>query len=202
VIFDRLDIDTTAVLDAAATKWNFNRFTPGLVGGHCIGVDPYYLTSRAEQVGIQPEVILAGRRINNSMGRFVADATIKRLVRSGADMGNCPVLVVGVAFKENVPDFRNTGVVSLVTHLEEFGIDITVWDPVCDAGAVKDEYGFDIGDSGDAARYEAIVLAVPHREVIDPVKSWIRAHSPRVVIDIKGALDPGTMPDDVNYWRL
>lgn len=202
MIFDRLDIDTSAVLDAAATKWNFNRFTPGLVGGHCIGVDPYYLTARAEQVGFQPQVILAGRRVNNNMGGFIADSTIKHLVRSGANMSNCPVLVVGFAFKEGVPDFRNTGVVAIVEHLVEYGIDVTVWDPVCDAKAAKAEYGFDIDDPGDTACYEAIILAVPHREVVDSVDSWIRAYSPRVVIDVKGALDPSTISPTVSYWRL
>jgi UDP-N-acetyl-D-galactosamine dehydrogenase len=202
MIFDRLDIDTSAVLDAAATKWNFSRFTPGLVGGHCIGVDPYYLTARAEEVGYQPQVVLAGRRVNNAMGEFVADATIKHLVRSGANMAECPVLVVGIAFKEDVPDFRNTGVVSIVEHLTEYGMDVTVWDPVCDAAAVKAEYDLDVGDAGDPETYEAIVLAVPHREVVDLVDSWIRENSPRVVIDVKGALDPGEMPPSVSYWRL
>ncbi|GMR02338.1 MAG: nucleotide sugar dehydrogenase [Acidimicrobiia bacterium] len=201
-IFDRLGVDTNAVLDAAATKWNFNRFTPGLVGGHCIGVDPYYLTARAEQVGVQPQVILAGRRTNNGMGEFVADTTIKHLARSGADMSDCRVLVVGIAFKENVPDFRNTGVVSVVKHLAEYGIDVTVWDPVCDAGAVKAAYGFDIGDPGDPASYSAIILAVPHSDVIDMVASWVKEHGPRVLIDVKGAIDPATLPSTVVYWRL
>lgn len=201
-IFDRLGIDTHAVLDAAATKWNFSRFTPGLVGGHCIGVDPYYLTARAEQVGIQPQVILAGRRINNGMGEFIADKTIKYLVRSGADMSHCPVLVVGFAFKENVPDFRNTGVVSIVECLAEYGLGATVWDPVCDPAAVKAEYGIDISGAGDPAAYSAIVLAVPHDDVLEEVRSWIDEYPPRVFIDVKGAIDPHTVPDSTLYWRL
>ncbi len=201
-IFDRLGVDTDAVLEAAATKWNFNRYTPGLVGGHCIGVDPYYLTARAEQVGVQPQVILAGRRTNNGMGEFVADTTIKHLVRSGADMNDCRILVVGIAFKENVPDFRNTGVVSVVKHLAEYGVDVTVWDPVCDTGAVKAAYGFDISDPGDPASYSAIILAVPHRNVTEMVTSWVKEHAPRVLIDVKGAIDPATLPSTVVYWRL
>ena len=201
-IFDRLGIDTTAVLEAAATKWNFNRFTPGLVGGHCIGVDPYYLTARAEEVGVQPQVILAGRRINNGMGEFVADKAIKLLVRAGVDMSHCRVLVVGVAFKENVPDFRNTGVISIVRHLADYGVDVTVWDPVCDRGAVKAAHDLDIADPGDPTAYEAIILAVPHDDVIDDVASWIAESPPRVVIDIKGVIDPSTMPAAAEYWRL
>ena len=201
-IFDRLGIDTTEVLEAAATKWNFNRFTPGLVGGHCIGVDPYYLTARAEQVGVQPQVILAGRRINNEMGEFLADKTIKLLVQAGVDMSHCPVLVVGLAFKENVPDFRNTGVGSLVQHLGDYGIDVTVWDPVCDPEAARAAYGFEIAHPGDPTRYQAIVLAVPHDDVMSDVASWIAEGHPRVVVDIKSAIDPSTVPPSVAYWRL
>ena len=153
-------------------------------------------------MGIEPQVILAGRRINTTMGRFVAEATIKQLVRSGADMGDCRVLVVGIAFKENVPDFRNSGVVPLVEHLTEYGMDVTVWDPICDADAVMAEHGINVGNTGDTAGYEAIVLAVPHREVIERVESWIQSYSPRVVIDVKGTLEPDTFPDGVSYWRL
>ncbi|MCL1599033.1 MAG: nucleotide sugar dehydrogenase [Actinomycetia bacterium] len=201
-IFDRLGIDTSAVLDAADTKWNFNRFTPGLVGGHCIGVDPYYLTARAQQVGIQPQVILAGRRINNKMGEFIADKTIKLLVQAGTDMSECRVLVVGIAFKENVPDFRNTGALSIVKHLDEYGIATTVWDPVCDPAAVESAHGINIGDPGDTSAYAAIILAVPHDDVLDDVTTWIREHPPHAVIDVKGALDSSAMPDAVTYWRL
>jgi UDP-N-acetyl-D-galactosamine dehydrogenase len=202
IIFDRLDIDTNAVLDAADTKWNFARYTPGLVGGHCIGVDPYYLTARAQQVGVQPQVILAGRRINNAMGEFVADKTIKHLVRAGVDMDGCSVLVVGIAFKENVPDFRNTGVVSIVEHLSDYGIDVHVWDPVCDTEAVKAAYGIDIADIGTPADHAAIVLAVPHDDVLDTVRSWLAEHAPRVLVDVKGAIEPNTVPETTTYWRL
>jgi len=202
VVFDRLGIDTKAVLEAAATKWNFNLFTPGLVGGHCIGVDPYYLTARAEEVGVQPQVILAGRRINNGMGEFVADKTVKLLVRAGADMSECSVLVVGVAFKENVPDFRNTGVVSVVEHLVDYGIDVTVWDPVCDPDAVRAEYGLEVGDPGDPEGYAAIVLAVPHDDVLDHVTSWIAQSPPRVLVDVKGAIDRSSVHPSTTYWTL
>jgi len=202
MVFDRLGIDTTAVLDAAATKWNFSRFSPGLVGGHCIGVDPYYLTARAEQVGIQPHVILAGRRINSGMGKFVADKTVKLLVRAGVDMSVCSVLVIGIAFKENVPDFRNTGAASIVEHLADYGIDVTVWDPLCDPDAVRAAYGLDISDPGDPKTYAAIVLAVPHADVVDEVASWIADSPPRVMVDVKGVIDPATVPPNVMYWRL
>ena len=202
VILDRLDIDTNAVLEAADTKWNFTRYSPGLVGGHCIGVDPYYLAARAQQVGVQPQVILAGRCVNNGMGEFIADRTIKQLVRSGTDMCDCRVLVVGVAFKENVPDFRNTGVASVVERLSDFGVDVTVWDPVCDPSAVMAECGIDIASAGDPSRYSAIVLAVPHEAVLDDVRSWIQEYPPRVLIDIKGVIDPASVPGETSYWRL
>lgn len=202
VIFDRLDIDTTEVLDAAATKWNFNRFTPGLVGGHCIGVDPYYLTARAEQVGVLPQVILAGRRINDGMGKFVAENTIKRLVRARVDLESCRVLVVGMAFKENVPDFRNTGVASIVEHLSSYDLDVTVWDPLCDADAVSAEYGISIEDPDDPSSYSAIILAVPHDAVVEQVANWVQEYRPQTFIDVKGAIAPETVPAEVSYWRL
>ena len=202
MIFDRLGIDTTAVLDAAATKWNFSRFSPGLVGGHCIGVDPYYLTARAEQAGILPQVILAGRRINDGMGAFVADTTIKQLVRSRVNLEECRVLVVGISFKENVPDFRNTGVVSIVEHLADYNLDVTVWDPECDAEAVYEEYGIPIEEPGDPSTYSAIILAVPHASVLDTVTGWVQEHRPQVFVDVKGAIARDAVPTDVSYWSL
>ncbi|MGI9585448.1 MAG: nucleotide sugar dehydrogenase [Acidimicrobiia bacterium] len=201
IIFDRLDIDTEAVLDAASTKWNFSRFTPGLVGGHCIGVDPYYLTARAQEVGVEPRVILAGRDVNTSMGQFVADSAIEKLADVGIDAPDATILVAGVTFKENVPDVRNSGVVSVVHHLRDTGASVTVWDPVCDSDALE-PVGITVNGPGDPATYDAIILAVPHTEVVEAVGSWVVEHEPRVLIDIKGAIDQDAIPPSVVSWRL
>jgi UDP-N-acetyl-D-galactosamine dehydrogenase len=202
VIFDRLGIDTQAVLDAAATKWNFSRYSPGLVGGHCIGVDPYYLTARAEEVGVHPQVILAGRRINDGMGRFVTEAAVKHLVKRGVNTADCRVLVAGMSFKENVPDVRNTAVVSILESLREYGLDATVWDPVCDADAAAHEYGIQLADPGDPSQYDAVILAVPHDDIVASVASWVHNQHIPVLIDVKGSIDPNSLPADVSYWRL
>jgi UDP-N-acetyl-D-galactosamine dehydrogenase len=202
VIFDRLGIDTQAVLDAAATKWNFSRYSPGLVGGHCIGVDPYYLTARAEEVGVHPQVILAGRRINDGMGRFVTEAAVKHLVKRGVNTADCRVLVAGMSFKENVPDVRNTAVVSILESLREYGLDATVWDPVCDADAAAHEYGIQLADPGDPSQYDAVILAVPHDDIVASVASWVHSQHIPVLIDVKGSIDPNSLPADVSYWRL
>ena len=202
VIFDRLGIDTQAVLDAAATKWNFNRYSPGLVGGHCIGVDPYYLTARAEEVGVHPQVILAGRRINDGMGRFVTEAAVKHLVKRGINTADCRVLVAGMSFKENVPDVRNTAVVSILDSLQEYGLDATVWDPVCDADAAAREYGIQLTDPGDPSQYDAVILAVAHDDIVASVASWVRSQHIPVLIDVKGSIDPDSLPADASYWRL
>jgi len=201
IIFDRLDIDTHEVLEAAGTKWNFLRFTPGLVGGHCIGVDPYYLTTRAEQVGVYPEVILAGRRVNNRMGTFVAHRTVKHLVLAGANVSKSRVLVAGFTFKEDVPDVRNTGVVYLVRALQEYGIDVTVWDTHADPAEVKHEYDIELRPL-DKKGYDAIVFAVAHKGTDEIVHELVREHGVRVLIDVKAAIDRTKLPAGVQYWRL
>jgi UDP-N-acetyl-D-galactosamine dehydrogenase len=202
IVFDRLGIDTHDVLEAARTKWNFLNFTPGLVGGHCIGVDPYYLTTRAQQLGVYPEVILAGRRVNNRMGEFVAHRTVKHLVLAGQNVSESCVLVAGFTFKENVPDVRNTGVVYLVRALQEYGVDVTVWDPHADPDEVRHEYGIELSAIDKQKRYAAIVLAVPHRGAEAMVLNLVREHGVPVLIDVKAAIDRDLLPASVVYWRL
>lgn len=189
VLFGELGIDTQDVLAAAGTKWNFLRFTPGLVGGHCIGVDPYYLTHKAQEVGHHPEVILAGRRINDSMGPHVADQVVLLLARAGRPVSGARVLVLGLAFKENCPDVRNTRVVDIVGRLGEYSIDVTVCDPWVDAAEAKAEYGLALADLGDVldAEWDAVVLAVAHEQFADlagPVRG--RLGDGGVVYDVKG----------------
>jgi UDP-N-acetyl-D-galactosamine dehydrogenase len=202
VIFDRLDIDTQEVLDAAATKWNFLRFTPGLVGGHCIGVDPYYLTARAEQVGVHPQVILAGRRINDGMGAFVAQQAIKRLIRAGVHVAGARVLVVGFTFKENVPDVRNTGVISIVHTLREYGADVAIWDPQADPDEVRHEYGVELSALDKTAKLDAIVFAVAHQGCAELVRELVSGGRVPVLIDVKGAIRGSDVPAQTQYWRL
>ena len=204
IIFGRLGIDTSDVLAAARTKWNFLPFQPGLVGGHCIGVDPYYLTSRAEQLGYTPQVILAGRRINDDMGRHIADEAIKRLVRHRrAD--HAVVTVLGFTFKEDVPDVRNTRVVDIVTRLEEFGLEVQVHDPVADAAEARHEYGVELLDASALRPADCIVIAVKHRPFVAGGWPWILSllkDRCGPVMDVKGLLDRDGLPDGVELWRL
>lgn len=166
LLFNKLGIDTHQVLAAAGTKWNFLKFTPGLVGGHCIGVDPYYLTHKAQAVGHHPEVILAGRRINDSMGQYVADQVVLLMARKGLPVGGARVVVLGLAFKENCPDIRNTRVIDVVNRLREYGIEVSVCDPWVDPVDAKEEYGITLVDlhQTPATGYDGVVLAVNHRE--------------------------------------
>lgn len=163
LIFDRLGIDTTAVLEAAATKWNFLKFKPGLVGGHCIGVDPYYLAHKAESVGYHPAVILSGRRVNDYMGRFVAQKMIKLMTHQDIKVKNARVLVLGITFKENCPDVRNTKVVDILQELEEFGVIVDTYDPWADAETVHEEYGVNLV-AAPSGEYDGIILAVSHHQ--------------------------------------
>jgi UDP-N-acetyl-D-galactosamine dehydrogenase len=202
IIFDRLQIDTQEVLDAAATKWNFLRFTPGLVGGHCIGVDPYYLTARAEQVGVHPQVILAGRRINDGMGAIVAQSAIKHMIRAGVNVAKARVLVVGFTFKENVPDIRNSGVIGIVRTLRDYQIDVDVWDPQADGEEVKHEYGLTLSALDKQKHYDALVFAVSHRGCAETVLELVAGGRIPVLIDVKAAIDRARVPAGVQYWRL
>ena len=202
-IFDRLGLDTREVLEAAGTKWNFLPFTPGLVGGHCIGVDPYYLTHRAERAGYHPQVILAGRRINDSMGSFIARRCVRMLMLRG--VVRPVVTVLGVTFKENVPDLRNSPVRILVEELEAHGATVQLVDPLADPGRVRAEYGRGLAEAGDCAPADAVVVAVAHDGFAEAGWALVRrclANGAGAVLDIKGILDRAAVPPGVEFWRL
>ncbi|WP_343578463.1 nucleotide sugar dehydrogenase, partial [Acinetobacter sp.] len=198
VIFDRLGIDTIDVLEAAGSKWNFLPFRPGLVGGHCIGVDPYYLTHKAEEVGYHPQVILAGRRINDNMARYVARNTIKRMLQNGIDVPRAKVGVLGVTFKENCPDIRNSKVADLIREFEAWGAQVVVADPWADAEEVKHEYGVELGQVNAEHPVDALVVAVGHNEFRNlsaaELKSYVRSNQP-VLADVKGLFDRISMTE-------
>ncbi|MDB4753616.1 nucleotide sugar dehydrogenase [Akkermansiaceae bacterium] len=183
-----LDIDTQSVLEAASTKWNFLNFKPGIVGGHCIGVDPYYLAQKAQEYGYNPEIILSGRRINDSMGGFIADQVIKALIDSGKTIKNAKVIILGFTFKENCPDFRNTGVIGIFNRLNEFGLNITIYDPWVKIVDVQHEYGVKVVNQLPKNRFDAIVLAVSHSdfEALD-IERFKKSHD-SIVYDVKGKL--------------
>lgn len=163
-IFDRMNIDTMAVLEAAGTKWNFLHFKPGLVGGHCIGVDPYYLAQKAQEYDYHPEIILAGRRMNDSMGNYVAGEVVKRMIKEGLNVKDAQILVLGITFKENCPDVRNTKVIDVVKALKEYGTHVTIYDPWANPEEVKQEYGVDIQTCKPTQKFDAVVTAVSHKE--------------------------------------
>ena len=191
-IFSLMDIDTKSVLEAAGTKWNFLPFKPGLVGGHCIGVDPYYLAQKAQELGYNPEIILSGRRINDSMGSFVADQVIKALISNGNVIKNSKVLVMGITFKENCPDIRNTGVVDVIDRLSDFGLKTAIYDPWANSDEVFNEYKLNITNNVPNEKFDAIILAVAHDvfKKIDLKK--IIKYNNSVIYDVKGFLDKYT----------
>ncbi len=190
LIFHRLGVDTQEVLAAAATKWNFLNFRPGLVGGHCIGVDPYYLTHKAESLGYHPEVILAGRRINDGMGGYVARELVKEMIRRGVMVKGARVLVMGLAFKENTPDLRNTRVIDIVQELADYGAAVDVWDPWIAPGEAQREYGLKLVEQPEAGAYDGVVLAVAHRQFVELGPESIRELGTpgAVLFDVKAAL--------------
>ena len=208
IIFHKLGIDTLEVLRAAGTKWNFLKFFPGLVGGHCIGVDPYYLTYKAEELGYHPEVILSGRRINDGMGKYVAENTVKKLIRAGKAVKGAKVLILGLTFKENVGDIRNTKVVDIVSELAEYDVESLIFDPYADAEEVRHEYGLEILPSLEKLpAVDAVVLAVPHDKfkdlTLDKLAGFCRKGATPIVVDIKGMFDPEmATKQGVRYWRL
>ena len=206
MIFDRIDIDTKEVLKAAETKWNFLSFEPGLVGGHCIGVDPYYLTFKSESLGYHPEMILAGRRINDNMGKYIAERTVKVLIRSGKQVRDSRVGILGITFKENVPDLRNTKVVDIVKELMDYGIEISVHDPLADLEEAKQYYGIDLKPFEDLSGVDAVIIAVKHNAYLQMGLSEISrlcTNHKAVVIDIKGAFSPEEAEkSNILYWRL
>lgn len=186
-IFNLLGLDTTEVLEAAGTKWNFLPFKPGLVGGHCIGVDPYYLAQKAQEHGYNPEIILAGRRLNDGMGQYVATELVKKMVQKDHRVKGASVLVMGITFKENCPDVRNTKVVDVIKALQEFGINVTVFDPLADIAEVKHEYGLTIANTLPSAQYDAILLAVAHKEFSE-IDFGLLSKDDTILYDIKSFL--------------
>lgn len=193
MIFDRLDIDTEQVLEAAGTKWNFLPFRPGLVGGHCIGVDPYYLTYKAQGIGYHPAMILAGRRVNDGMGAHVAGTVVKMMLRKNLPVNGGRALIMGLTFKENCPDLRNTRVVDIIAELQSFGMQVDVWDPWVDKAEAKHEYQITPIEMPQKDSYHSIVLAVPHREFIDMGIRAIRnlGQADAIVYDVKYLFERG-----------
>ena len=207
VIFERLGIDTIEVLEAAGSKWNFLPFRPGMVGGHCIGVDPYYLTHKAEEVGYHPQVLLAGRRINDDMGRYAARNVIKRMVKNGIDITTATIGVMGVTFKENCPDIRNSKVVDLINELREWNINITISDPWADPKELKDEYGLDLGVIDSLNPVDSLIVAVGHLEFralgVEDLKNRCRWNFPPVLADLKSLYNPSELRNNgFSVFRL
>lgn len=206
LIFHRLGIDTRSVLEAAGTKWNFLKFSPGLVGGHCIGVDPYYLTSKAESVGYHPEVILAGRRINNGMGKFVAEQTMKLLSQLSRPANELRVGVLGLTFKENVPDLRNSKVPDIIRELHEYGVQVLVHDPIAEEDEALAEYGIHLVEWDQLKDLDGLIVAVAHKRFSDlnlqNLLRPLRSRNQGVLIDVKSIFDPVQIPSSLKYWRL
>ena len=207
LIFDKMGIDTLDVLEAAGTKWNFLPFRPGLVGGHCIGVDPYYLTFKAEAIGLHPHVILAGREINDGMGKFIAESTVKRLIQNDCKIKSARVGVLGLTFKENVPDLRNTRVVDVISELEDYGVNVLVHDPQADQEEAQLELGVSLSKYDELCDLDAFILAVSHDEYKNisakEIVKMFADQSKALVLDVKGFFDRQTLSDaGISYWRL
>lgn len=209
VIFNRMGIDTKAVLEAAGTKWNFLNFTPGLVGGHCIGVDPYYLTYKAEQLGYHSQVILSGRRINDDMGKYVAENLVKNLIKADIPVKQAGVVILGFTFKENCPDTRNTKVIDIVHELEEYGIHPLIVDPVADAAEAERLYGIKFAELSEVRDMDAVLIAVSHQEFMGLSPNEIDGmfkggeNGRKIIAEVKGILDKKEMLGrGYNYWRL
>ena len=208
IIFGKLGIPTMDVLAAAGTKWNFLKFTPGLVGGHCIGVDPYYLSYKAEAIGYHPEVILAGRRINDGMGKYVAENTVKKMIKAGKAVKGARVLVLGLTFKENVPDIRNSKVIDIVREMQDYGIEVLVTDPLADIDEARHEYGLELVDVEAVGTVDAVVWAVAHdvyRDSLTPevLKQICGQDGCGVVVDVKAVLERMEVEaQGLCYWSL
>ncbi|MCM3673361.1 nucleotide sugar dehydrogenase [Peribacillus simplex] len=206
IIFNKMGIDTQAVLEAAGTKWNFLNFSPGLVGGHCIGVDPYYLTYKAEEMGYHSQIVLSGRKINDDMGKYVAENTVKNLIKADKQIKGAKVAIFGVTFKENCPDVRNTKVIDIIKELEEYGIDIKVVDPLADKEDLWNEYRINPCNFEEIKDMDALIFAVPHEEFksfsLEKIRELYWNHKP-VLIDVKGMFNRKEA-ENMNYlyWRL
>jgi UDP-N-acetyl-D-galactosamine dehydrogenase len=205
MIFDKLGIDTSEVLKTAGTKWNFLNFKPGLVGGHCIGVDPYYLTHKAEMLGYHPQIILAGRRINDGMGKFIAEKTLKMMARAGSSIKGAKVNVLGLTFKENCPDLRNSRVPDIINELKGYGIEVHVHDPLAEKSEALKEYGLNLEQWDELPRAEALIVAVAHKEYSEVAEQSLlsRVRKSGVVIDVKSSLNlPFLEAQGLSCWRL
>ena len=207
IIFNKMGVDTKSVLEAAGTKWNFLPFRPGLVGGHCIGVDPYYLTYKAEQLGYHSQIILAGRRINDDMGKYCAENLVKKLIQADVPVKNARVAILGFTFKENCPDTRNTKIIDIYNELKEYGIVAQIADPAADADEAKRLYGIDFVDMNTLRELDAVILAVAHEEfktlTVAQIDALYREGAKKVLLDLKGLLDRNEYQNaDYLYWRL
>ena len=203
-IFGLMDINTNEVLEAAGTKWNFLNFTPGLVGGHCIGIDPYYLTYKAQEFGYYPQIILSGRKINDGMGEYIAQNVIKKMIQNGIDVSKAKIGILGLTFKENTPDVRNTRVVDIIHELNEYNLEVVVCDPQADPKEVHDEYGFDLQDISKLKDLDVVICAVSHEEYkalqLDDIKNLYANTDKMILFDIKGCFTE--FKDSFDYWSL
>lgn len=214
MIFNKMEIDTKAVLEASGTKWNFLKFYPGLVGGHCIGVDPYYLTHKAEQIGYHSQVILSGRRINDGMGKYVGESTVKNLIKANKQVKGAKVAILGMTFKEDCPDVRNSKVIDIINELKEYGINVFVADPIADENEVKREYGIELTKFENIKNMDAVIVAVGHKEYIELTLESIKklyeekpeslnSEDKLVLVDVKGIFDKKEAQlNNYLYWRL
>ncbi|PIC67980.1 UDP-N-acetyl-D-galactosamine dehydrogenase [Sporosarcina sp. P16a] len=207
IIFNKMDIDTKAVLEAASTKWNFLNFSPGLVGGHCIGVDPYYLTYKAEQMGYHSQIILSGRKINDNMGKYVAENIVKKMIKANKQINGAKVAVFGITFKENCPDVRNTKVVDVINELQEYGIEVKIVDPVADEEDLIAMYDIKLSKSEEVKDMDAVIFAVTHDEfksiALEDVKYMFKESEELVLVDLKGIFDrEHAKKSGFNYWGL
>jgi UDP-N-acetyl-D-glucosamine/UDP-N-acetyl-D-galactosamine dehydrogenase len=205
IIFDKIGIDTLEVLQAAGTKWNFLPFRPGLVGGHCIGVDPYYLTYKAEMLGYHPDVILAGRRINDGMGKFIAEQTVKQMIKAGSHVKDAKVNVLGLTFKENCPDLRNSRVIDVINELRSYGVEVHVHDPVPEPTEAEHEYGVTLVDWDALPKAEAVVVAVAHKQFLarPPADYAAKLINAGCFVDVKSQFDPAALKAaGLCVWRL
>ena len=214
MIFNKMEIDTKAVLEASGTKWNFLKFYPGLVGGHCIGVDPYYLTHKAEQIGYHSQVILSGRRINDGMGKYVGESTVKNLIKANKQVKGAKVAILGMMFKEDCPDVRNSKVIDIINELKEYGINVFVADPIADENEVKREYGIELTKFENIKNMDAVIVAVGHKEYMELTLESIKklyeekpdslnSEDKLVLVDVKGIFDKKEAQlKNYLYWRL
>jgi UDP-N-acetyl-D-galactosamine dehydrogenase len=203
LIFERAGIDTKDVLEAASTKWNFLKFSPGLVGGHCIGVDPYYLTHKAQELGLHPEIILAGRRINDNMSKHIASSVIKSMLEKGFSIADESVNILGLSFKENTPDLRNTKVVEIISELESYGLIVNVHDPQVDANEAKEFYDINLKKKYELKKQKAIILAVAHKEYIENKTDYLELVSEDgIIFDLKGIINNSDLKKNQSVWRL